>query len=54
MAGYLQELYKLSESGNKDAQIILVFKLIYEFDRDGEAYQLCSKWLVSVPYSKLY
>lgn len=52
MAGYLQELYKLSESGNKDAQIILVFKLIYEFDRDGEAYQLCSKWLGISPLFK--
>ena len=52
MADYLQYPNELSESGDKDAQIILVFKLIYEFDRIQEACDLCFKWIESSPIFK--
>ena len=45
MSSYIKELYGLSEAGNKDAQIILVFKMVYEFDQGDKAREMCSKWL---------
>ena len=44
MLEYKEELFNLSEAGDKEAQIILVFKLVYEFMDQSNAARLCSEW----------